>query len=229
MEALIQDGKVAAYPYSIHHLRQDNPDSSIADTPASKSRRGVEPVRPTDEPAYNAETHKLVERTPVHEGLEWVQVWEVVARTQQEILDSLPYHDKATAKAQVLEWADEFLAPLEQGYSKKEVHSWPVKGPAAINYLDGSASAAETLILQAEVDALQMIAPGTTIAQVAAAIAMRAEPYLVALAFTSALRQIVNAQIDATTELAEIPPILEAAIAAATAKAVELGLLEAET
>ena len=115
------------------------------------------------------------------------------------------------------------------GYSKKEVQSWPVKGPAAINYLDGSATAAETLILQAEVDALQMIKPGVTIEQVAALIASKAEPYLAALAFTSALRQIINAQIDATTELAEIPPILAAAIAAATAKAKALGLPGADT
>ena len=39
----------------------------------------------------------------------------------------------------------------------------------------------------------------------------------------------IRKQIDATTELAEIPPILEAAIAAATAKAQALDLPEADT
>ena len=157
------------------------------------------------------------------------QTWNVRDRTPQEILDGLPYQNKEQAKAQVLEWADSFLAPMERGYSKKEVQSWPVKGPAAINYLDGSATAAETLILQAETDALQVLSPGITVDDVAANIATKAPKYLAALAFTSALRQIVNAQIDATTELAEIPPILEAAIAAATAKAQALDLPEADT
>ena len=216
-------------PYSFRQLKADNPRRSFRNPPTAQSLEGTRGRMATvnDRPVLTEEqrkTQKVVELPPVQSGGEWVIAYEVQDKTPEDLLAELPYSDKASAKASVLEWADTFLAPLEAGYSKKEVQSWPVKGPAAINHLDGSATAAETMILQAEVDALQVVSPGITVAEVAGIIAAKAGPYLQALAFTSALGQIVNAQIDATTELAEIPPILDAAIAAATAKAVELGL-----
>lgn len=150
--------------------------------------------------------------------------WIIRDATEQELRDSLPYQSKEEAKEQVLQWADNFLQPLRKGYSQSEIDSWPVKGPAAIRFVNGDALSSDTFMLQAEADALQLIAPGTTAAQVAAAIKPRAEPYLEALAFTSALRQIVNAQINHTTDLLEIVPILKNAKAAAAAKAADLGL-----
>lgn len=176
---------------------------------------------PSPEPG---EGQVVVQGTPELDGAFVSVPWVVRDKTAQDLLAQLPYSDKETAKASVLAWADKFLEPLRRGYSQSEIESWPVKGPAAINYLAGDAKAAELAILQAEADALQASSPSVTVNDVAGIIAAKAEPYLAALAFTSALRQIVNAQIDATTELAEIPPILDTAIATATAKATELDL-----
>lgn len=211
--------------YSIAQLKADNPRRSFRNPPAAPSLEGTRGRLATVEPRPEPGPGEIVVTLPP-ELVDGAWIIRSIARapTDQEIRDRLPYQSKEEAKEQVLQWADNFLQPLRKGYSQSEIDSWPVKGPAAIRFVNGDALSSDTFMLQAEADALQLIAPGTTAAQVAAAIKPRAEPYLEALAFTSALRQIVNAQIDQTNDLLEIVPIIENAKAAAAAKAADLEL-----
>lgn len=79
MYALISNGKVEKYPYSIGDLRRDNPQTSFPKNPPDNllAEWGVYPVTKTPQPSYNYLTQTVVEVTPVQEDGVWVQTWEV--------------------------------------------------------------------------------------------------------------------------------------------------------
>lgn len=77
----------ALYPYSQAQLVSDNPDTSFPSEVSDRlfSEWGVYPVRPTELPPYNKTTHKLVEITPTQIAGQWVQVWDLVPLTAEEL------------------------------------------------------------------------------------------------------------------------------------------------
>lgn len=114
MYALIRNGAVEKYPYSVGELRRDNQQISFPRDPSDEllAEYGVLPVLAKARPSFNPATHKVVERTPVleqarngdgtfraddpatlhDEGWCWTQVWEVVplsATEVQQYLDGL--------------------------------------------------------------------------------------------------------------------------------------------
>ncbi len=222
--------------YGPYHIETETQYPSFKRAAASVSVLGLNTancgqhgfVVPTDDPQPDiTATQRATKSGKPTENPDgsWSYRWAVNDKSVDEIRDDLPFQSKDEAKAQVLQWADSFLQPLRKGYSASEIDSWPVKGPAAIRYVHNEADSADMLILSAEADALKMIMPDTTVADVAGMINRKAGPYLAALAFTSALRQIVNAQIDQTEDILEIVPIVEAAKNTAADKAAELGLV----
>ena len=77
------------YPYSVSQLRADNPQISFPTAPSDTllAEYGVFPVSPTAQPTYDAATQKLAEGTPTESQGRWVQVWEVVALTAEELAE----------------------------------------------------------------------------------------------------------------------------------------------
>ena len=75
--------------YTIGQLRRDNPQVSFPKTiPESLlSEYSVFPCSPTQKPAYDLATHKVVEGTPAQVNGAWLQVWSVVPLTGEEITE----------------------------------------------------------------------------------------------------------------------------------------------
>jgi hypothetical protein len=88
MYALIENGRVAKYPYSLAALRQDNPNTSFATSAsdATLEEFNVYVVYGTTQPAYTSLQY-LEEGTPVFNEQEqqWQQVWVVVDKTPEQI------------------------------------------------------------------------------------------------------------------------------------------------
>ena len=85
--ALIKNGQVAAYPYSLTTFRATNPDVSLPEDPteAQLNEQGIYTVYPTSQPSYNPITQNCNEGTPTLQNGKWTQVWVVTAATPQEI------------------------------------------------------------------------------------------------------------------------------------------------
>lgn len=103
MYALIQNGQVAQYPYSISQLYADNLGVSFPITMPDErlAEWNVLPVTPMLPPAYDASTHKLVEQTPALVFGAWEQTWALVPLTQDEInARNQQIKDEITARVQ---------------------------------------------------------------------------------------------------------------------------------
>ncbi|MBD3762475.1 hypothetical protein [Rhizorhabdus sp.] len=90
MYVLVQDGAVAAYPYSVASLRADNPETSFAmEMPDERlADFGVFPVLETERPAA-AVGYALVEGTPEASVGGWRQTWSLIERDLAEVKDEL--------------------------------------------------------------------------------------------------------------------------------------------
>lgn len=75
------------YPYSLEKLRADNPGTSFPLVMPSDrlAEFGVFSVTETPQPPFNPSTHKLVELLPVNQAGQWVQVWDLVPLTDDEL------------------------------------------------------------------------------------------------------------------------------------------------
>jgi len=75
------------FSYSIELLRRDNPLVSFPQTipESTLDEYGVYRVRPTPPPTYNPLSQKLVKEQPSLVDGEWVQQWQVVDYTTEEI------------------------------------------------------------------------------------------------------------------------------------------------
>lgn len=86
MYALIEDGAVAQYPYTLADLRKDNPNTGFAAEPSNESLEGfgMYVVYNTTPPPYTSLQY-LEEGTPVFNDNQWQQVWIVVDKTPEQI------------------------------------------------------------------------------------------------------------------------------------------------
>jgi hypothetical protein len=78
-------------PYSIGQLRKDNPQTSFPKNPPAEllAQWGVFAVTPVNQPAFDPASHKAVEGDPTEKNGQWVQVWQVVPLTADEIAGRL--------------------------------------------------------------------------------------------------------------------------------------------
>lgn len=83
----IKNGQIEQYPYSVQQLRSDNPGTSFpaSMTDASLAEWGIYPVKPTQYPQVD-HTKDVFELDPVYENGEWVQVWNTVDASYEDIL-----------------------------------------------------------------------------------------------------------------------------------------------
>ena len=100
MHALIVDGAVAKYPYTIGMLRKDNPNTSFPKRPSDEllAQWGMEVVAKVDRPDAD-HTKNVVEGTPVFQNGAWTQVWSVANASATEVAERVEQM-KAQAEAQ---------------------------------------------------------------------------------------------------------------------------------
>jgi len=100
MHALIVDGAVAKYPYTIGMLRKDNPNTSFPKRPSDEvlAEWGMQPVSRTDRPDAD-HTKNVTEGTPVLENGYWRQVWSVADASAAEVAERVAQM-QAQAEAQ---------------------------------------------------------------------------------------------------------------------------------
>lgn len=89
MYALIIEGAVAKYPYSLAEMRADNPDTSFAAEPSDESLAdfGMVPVIASDPPEVTAEQVAEEAAPALVEGA-WVQQWAVRDKTADELTEA---------------------------------------------------------------------------------------------------------------------------------------------
>ena len=104
MYALVRDGVVVSYPYTIARFRKDNPDTSFSRNPPLSllAEFNVYPVAAVTKPVP-ALTENVIEGSPVPFNGEWTQSWATVpaspgqiAERQEEVRDAA---DRAAVKA----------------------------------------------------------------------------------------------------------------------------------
>lgn len=86
----LNNGQIEKYPYSVSQLKADNPDTSFPkDIPDSLlAEWNVYPVKGALMPNYDY-TKKLIEKQPDLINSEWTQVWEVVNKDYDELLQAV--------------------------------------------------------------------------------------------------------------------------------------------
>lgn len=85
--ALIQNGQVAAYPYSLTTFNETHPTVSLPAEPteAQLNEQGIYTVYPTNPPSYNPIYENCNEVTPTLQDGKWTQTWAVTPATPEEI------------------------------------------------------------------------------------------------------------------------------------------------
>lgn len=92
MHALILDGAVAKYPYTIGNLRKDNQRTSFPKRLSDEALQdwNVYVVARVDRPDVDY-TKNVNEGTPVLQGYQWTQVWDVTEASAEEIAQRKAY------------------------------------------------------------------------------------------------------------------------------------------
>lgn len=88
--AKIENQKVIKYPYTIIQLRKDNPYTSFTQEPSSEELKDFNTVivKQIDQPIISY-LQKVIEKLPQFVNNEWVQVWEIVEATAEEVSEKL--------------------------------------------------------------------------------------------------------------------------------------------
>lgn len=90
MYALIKNGLVEKYPYSVAELRKDNPSVSFPDTPTDADMEpfGVYRVQEVTRPEVDY-TQNVSEGVPELQAGQWTQVWVVSDASDEEVAQRL--------------------------------------------------------------------------------------------------------------------------------------------
>lgn len=87
MHALIINGVVEKYPYSVIDLRNDNPNVSFPREPTDEllQEYNVQRIERVEQPDYDPITQNMREDVPQEIGGTWTQVWLVGNASEQEV------------------------------------------------------------------------------------------------------------------------------------------------
>lgn len=86
----VKDGK--AEKYTLTKLFADNPNTSFRSSPTMETlaEYGVFPVEPIPVPEFDDHTQRVVEGAPKKVDGRWVQTWEVIDLTEDELNEKAP-------------------------------------------------------------------------------------------------------------------------------------------
>jgi hypothetical protein len=121
MHALINNGAVEKYPYTIGNLRRDNPHTSFPKRPSDEMLEdwNMYVVARVDRPDVDPITQNISEQTPVLVKGQWTQVWAVTDATPEEIAERQE-QQLEQAKAQRADAYREEADPLFFKYQRGE-------------------------------------------------------------------------------------------------------------
>lgn len=87
MFALVHDGSIARYPYTLTDFMRENPQVSLPDVPSETmlAHHGLVRVTETPHPDYNQDTQRVELGDPVQDGDTITQTWCVVDFTAEEL------------------------------------------------------------------------------------------------------------------------------------------------
>ena len=85
--AFVQDGAITEYPVTDSDIRRKFPGTSFPKTldDVDLSSYGAVKVNATDQPSINRDTHRMEEGTPTLVSGCWLQAWNVVELTAEEL------------------------------------------------------------------------------------------------------------------------------------------------
>lgn len=119
MHALIVNGIVVQYPYTIGMLRRDNPNTSFPKRPSDDllARWDMQIVAKSDCPSAD-HTKNIVEGEPVRVDGVWTQVWEIADATAEEIAErneraATSVRDQRNALLTESDWTQVADAPVD--------------------------------------------------------------------------------------------------------------------
>ena len=123
MFALLQDGSIQRYPYTIADLRKDNPNVSLPLRPGDNVLEafGMFRVFFSTQPAYDEASQVLTEGAPVFDtdAQRWSQVWSVRDMTAEEIANRIAQQwqqvrDQRDGLLVVCDWTQLPDAPVDR-------------------------------------------------------------------------------------------------------------------
>lgn len=146
--ALIKDGAVAAYPYSVTQLRRDNPHTSFPKRPSDDMLASwdVYPVTDTPRPEHDPMT-QVVEPGEVTqvEGA-WVRGWTI----RDKLPEEYPIQTAADARMEVVRWIDGISAQVLDTYPRAVQARWMIEEAAARAVLGGTDTDAQLELITRE-------------------------------------------------------------------------------
>ena len=82
----IVDGQIEKYPYSVGRLKAENPNTSFPENISDEvlAEFNVQKLKQTQQPSITYKQN-IIEDTPIFDGNNWVQVWNVTDKEQEEI------------------------------------------------------------------------------------------------------------------------------------------------
>lgn len=116
--AKIENGQVAAYPYTYRQLVNEDLHRFLPSTPGDwMERYGVFVVHDTPRPAPSSIAVNVVEDTPVFSGGQWTQSWVEVPATAEQIAERQSKADLASEMdaAKLDAWIVAYLAMTPEG------------------------------------------------------------------------------------------------------------------
>ena len=83
--------QTSEYPFSVNELKLYYPNTSFPETITDATLEGLDfaIIYDTVKPAYNPNTHKIVEDTPTYDGNQYNQVWLIVVLDAAELESKL--------------------------------------------------------------------------------------------------------------------------------------------
>lgn len=161
MYARLNNGAVEQYPFYIHTLRLENPNTSFPNNIEvdfdALAEFNVVRVFPTAQPTFNPMTEKVVESTPaMGEDGRWLQVWTVVDLSPEELVAKVE-ELKAQVVNKVQERLDDFARTRNYDnilsaatYATSKVAKFAAEGQYAVEARDGTWAALYELMAEVE-------------------------------------------------------------------------------
>lgn len=161
MYARINNGAVDQYPFYIHTLRLENPNTSFPNNIEvdfdALAEFNVVRVFPTAQPTFNPMTEKVVESTPaMGEDVRWSQVWTVVDLSPEELATKVEEF-KAQVVNKVQERLDHFARTRNYDnilsaatYATSKVAKFAAEGQYAVEARDNTWASLYQLMAEIE-------------------------------------------------------------------------------
>lgn len=151
--ALIKDGAIAAYPYSVTQLRRDKPMTGFPKAVPDDllAQYDVFPVTVAAQPEYDPQTQQAErDAMPSLVDGQWVVGWTVRDLTREERLERQPFKTAEEARKEMVRWIDSLSAQILDLYPRAVQARWAIEEAAARAVLNGTDTDAQLALITRE-------------------------------------------------------------------------------